>query len=461
MAGFLSTGWSIYLDAGFWVIVSLVAGGLLHTFVPPESFKKWLGGTGFRSIGIATAIGVLLPICSCGVVPLGLTLYWSGASLAATLAFMVATPIINPAAALMACSLLGPELAGIYVVSGFCIPPVIGFSSKYIAPNIQYVSGMLKPDPAHPAIPVSGMPAKAPASCCSGGCGETAPAVHLPIASSLCADGCNCGSAAGFPMAPSISSRMPEQPVSGGCPETANDHGCTCGCSAPASAVSPNPIASCDCCSGIMAPPPPSSEVSLLARIRFALKWGFFDLGIGVARFIFYGVLVATTTFVLLPHHLVSDYLGSPEVLSYGGSVLLGAVIYVCSVGHIPVVAALMAMGANPGVAMTFLLSGVATNLPELISISKLIRFRVALIYAGGLILTAMVVGMAVNALLMPGFTPVYAIDESGTAITLAKNLNIPIPRPLSAACAFFVLVLGLWSTLATFYNRFYKRTAS
>lgn len=210
-----------------------------------------------------------------------------------------------------------------------------------------------------------------------------------------------------------------------------------------------------------MTPPPPLSELSLSAKVRFALKWGFFDLGMGVTRFIFYGVLVATAIFVLLPHHLVSDYLGSPEMLSYGGSVLLGAVIYVCSVGHIPVVAALIAMGANPGVAMTFLLSGVATNLPELISISKLIRFKVALIYAGGLIITAIVVGMAVNFLLMPGFTPVYVIDESSTAITLAKNLNILIPRPLSAACASFILMLGVWSTLTTFSKRFYKRTAS
>lgn len=141
LRGFFSIGWSIYADAGFWVVVSLVAGGLLHTFVPQESFRKWLGKTSISSIALATGIGVLLPICSCGVVPLGMAMYWSGASLSATLAFMVATPIINPAAAFMAYGLLGPELAVIYIISGFCIPPVVAYLSIFLLPDIQHHGG--------------------------------------------------------------------------------------------------------------------------------------------------------------------------------------------------------------------------------------------------------------------------------------------------------------------------------
>ncbi|MCS4465357.1 permease [Clostridium botulinum] len=41
---------------------------------------------------------MLLPICSCGVIPLGLSLYYSGAYLGPTLAFIASTPIINPIA---------------------------------------------------------------------------------------------------------------------------------------------------------------------------------------------------------------------------------------------------------------------------------------------------------------------------------------------------------------------------
>jgi uncharacterized membrane protein YraQ (UPF0718 family) len=139
---FLAVGWSIYVDAGFWVVVSLAAGGILHVFVPQESWKKWLGKTSFSSIALATGIGVVLPICSCGVVPLGLSMYWSGASLAATLAFMVATPIINPAAALMAFGLLGTELALLYCFAGVCIPPCIACASRLLARDLQFSSGL-------------------------------------------------------------------------------------------------------------------------------------------------------------------------------------------------------------------------------------------------------------------------------------------------------------------------------
>ncbi|MDO7204721.1 permease [Paraclostridium bifermentans] len=47
--------------------------------------------------------------------------------------------------------------------------------------------------------------------------------------------------------------------------------------------------------------------------------------------------------------------------------------MYVCAVGHIPFIAALVASGASPGIAITFLIAGAATNLPELISMYKVI----------------------------------------------------------------------------------------
>lgn len=161
MRSFFSIGWSIYADAGFWVVVSLIAGGLLHTFVPQESFKKWLGKAGISSIALATGIGVLLPICSCGVVPLGLAMYWSGASLSATIAFMVATPIINPAAAFMAYGLLGPELAVIYIISGFCIPPAVAYLSIFLLPDIQHYNGAEKVPQAQPLGLASSVPVMA------------------------------------------------------------------------------------------------------------------------------------------------------------------------------------------------------------------------------------------------------------------------------------------------------------
>ncbi len=44
---------------------------------------------------------MFLPICSCGVIPLGISMYYSGAYLGPVLAFMTSTPIINPIAVVL------------------------------------------------------------------------------------------------------------------------------------------------------------------------------------------------------------------------------------------------------------------------------------------------------------------------------------------------------------------------
>ncbi|MFR6349905.1 MAG: permease [Enterocloster aldenensis] len=44
---------------------------------------------------------MLIPICSCGTIPLGISLYYSGAYLGPTLAFMTSSPMINPIAVIL------------------------------------------------------------------------------------------------------------------------------------------------------------------------------------------------------------------------------------------------------------------------------------------------------------------------------------------------------------------------
>ena len=51
---------SPYLLLGFGIA------GLMHTFVPSKVYSRYLSGRGFRSVFYAAALGVPLPLCSCG-----------------------------------------------------------------------------------------------------------------------------------------------------------------------------------------------------------------------------------------------------------------------------------------------------------------------------------------------------------------------------------------------------------
>lgn len=365
--GFLSL--QVMQDAAFWMVFSFAAGGLLHEFVPQSFFQKHLSDTGFRSLSMAVLMGMFLPMCSCGVIPLALSLYWSGASLAATLAFMAATPIINPAAALLALAMFGPQLAAIYIASGYAIPMCMGWLALRFGGK-QHVAGF------------------------------------GPAAASTKAPG-------------SFQELRPRQPQT----------------LTPLKTLTPlTPFS-----------PPAPQPPSLRQRVFRALHWGFFEMGAPASKYILFGALLAGCLLGLTPQSWIQNALGNPGLLTVSATVLLGTVMYVCSVGHIPFVAALLATGASPGVALTFLIAGVATNAPELVSIHRMISPRAAVIYAGGLIACSVLVGLFADWLLMPGFMPVFSFTAESGLLSAAKGLNLVAPDWLAWPCMLVVAGLGLW----------------
>ncbi|MEC7775001.1 MAG: permease [Planctomycetota bacterium] len=81
--------------------------GLVAVFLPVSSVR-WLGGgslTGQALRGVA--VGLPLPVCSCGVVPLYRALVERGVPATAALAFLVATPELGTDAILLSLPLLG------------------------------------------------------------------------------------------------------------------------------------------------------------------------------------------------------------------------------------------------------------------------------------------------------------------------------------------------------------------
>ncbi len=364
---FILSGWQLLNISSFWLVASFILCGLLHIVLRPEFLQKSLGNSKLSSLVKATVSGMLLPICSCGVVPLALSLYYSGAYLGPTLAFLVATPIINPAAVLLAFALLGPQLAIIYVVTGFLLPMIIGVIGNKWGKN-ELVS----------------------------------------------------------PMAAAMAEAMANAPVGGG--------------------------------SGIFA----AVKTSWSTKIYNGLDWGVRSLGLQVSRYVLVGILLAAILLTIIPVSFIQDYLSNPALLSLLGVVLLGAVMYVCAVGHIPFIAALIAAGAAPGAAITFLLSGVATNLPELVSIYKLIGKRTVVIYTVTVIVFGIMVGYITNIMLLPGFTPVFDLSNAQNSIDLANKMSLAVPAWVQYICSVIVIAMGItawWPVCREWLRRFGRET--
>jgi len=103
--------WAVYLDTAIWLLLGLLASGLVKVFIPKSAMKKWLGGSGFSAVSRAALFGAPLPLCSCGVLPAAIGLRRAGASKEATVSFLISTPETSIDSVAVTYALIGPVMA--------------------------------------------------------------------------------------------------------------------------------------------------------------------------------------------------------------------------------------------------------------------------------------------------------------------------------------------------------------
>lgn len=102
-----------------YLLLGFLIAGVLHAFVPGRFYARYLAGNDFRSVARAALFGVPLPLCSCGVIPTAMAMRREGASRAATVSFLIATPQTGVDSILATAALLGLPFALIRPVAAF------------------------------------------------------------------------------------------------------------------------------------------------------------------------------------------------------------------------------------------------------------------------------------------------------------------------------------------------------
>jgi len=103
--------WGVLGEMGPYLLFGFLVAGALSVLIPPLWVERHLGGRGFWPVVKASALGVPLPLCSCGVIPVAASLRKHGASRAATTAFLLSTPQTGVDSILVTLSLLGVTFA--------------------------------------------------------------------------------------------------------------------------------------------------------------------------------------------------------------------------------------------------------------------------------------------------------------------------------------------------------------
>ncbi len=106
--------------------------GLFRSLLSPEKIRTYLEG---KPKGItyflAVTLGAVTPFCSCSSVPLFIGFIEAGIPVGATMAFLIASPMINEVAIVILGSVIGWELTAIYVGTGLLVGMFGGWATDF------------------------------------------------------------------------------------------------------------------------------------------------------------------------------------------------------------------------------------------------------------------------------------------------------------------------------------------
>lgn len=108
---FLQSFWQTAGQMAPFLLLGFSVAALSVLIVKPDFIERHLGEAGSFSVFKAAAIGVPLPLCSCSVIPVAVSLRQHGASPGATAAFLISTPQTGVDSIFVTYSLLGPVFA--------------------------------------------------------------------------------------------------------------------------------------------------------------------------------------------------------------------------------------------------------------------------------------------------------------------------------------------------------------
>jgi uncharacterized protein len=103
--------WATIAEMSPYLLFGFFVAGVLSILISQRLVERHLGGSGMLPLLKATVFGIPLPLCSCGVIPVSMSLHKHGASKGATVSFLLSTPQTGIDSIFVTYSLLGPVFA--------------------------------------------------------------------------------------------------------------------------------------------------------------------------------------------------------------------------------------------------------------------------------------------------------------------------------------------------------------
>ena len=127
--------WSVFADASLEIVpyffLALVLGALLEEYVSERTIARFLTGTRPGTMLLASTTGALIPLCTCGMVPLAVSLRRRGSDVKHTFAFLTAGAAFSVPVLFLTWKVLGAEWALARLVTSVVYGLAVGYAAVW------------------------------------------------------------------------------------------------------------------------------------------------------------------------------------------------------------------------------------------------------------------------------------------------------------------------------------------
>lgn len=123
------------VDASFYLLVGFLCAGIVKGFVRAETIVRYVGQPNMSSVLRASFIGTPLPLCSCSVIPMAVSLHKNGASKGATVSFLVSAPETGIDSVAISYAMLDPLMTIFRPIAAFVTAFIAGIVENFYSKN--------------------------------------------------------------------------------------------------------------------------------------------------------------------------------------------------------------------------------------------------------------------------------------------------------------------------------------
>lgn len=147
----------------------------------------------------------------------------------------------------------------------------------------------------------------------------------------------------------------------------------------------------CCCCS--------SKKEKIKSTVVYANSYALTTIK-EIGLYVIVGLLLGAFMHGYIPHEFFVKYLGAENFFAVPIAAIVGIPIYANHNSVLPIVQVLLMKGVPVGTTLVMLMSITAISLPELIMLNKVLKWRILAMFVGFLLVSFIVVGYLLNAIM-------------------------------------------------------------